>query len=173
MIFLLHNWTSALIFYYIYNIQRQQKIEQGIYCILYWTNLQICKFGIMCKNDAFVVKIANMHLTKTFWPFSPLPKGCQLLPPCHQYKLENHKIRRQQNLYINISQYRKSVKCKTLSAGWPWVKRRGRRWPRKNTGIPFENFSSLLLYIVSNSNTNTQTNTLKSSMRIDTFEWFT
>ena len=41
-----------------------------------------CKFAMTRKNDAFVAKIVNIHLTKISQPFLPSPKGCQLLPPC-------------------------------------------------------------------------------------------
>ena len=58
----------------------------GKNCTITWYILHIVlnyifKFVITCQNDAFVLKIANMRLTKNFVAVLPLTKGCQLLPP--------------------------------------------------------------------------------------------
>ena len=35
----------------------------------------------MCQNNAFVLKIANMRLTKNYVSLFTFDEGCQLLPP--------------------------------------------------------------------------------------------
>ena len=43
-----------------------QEVHYYIVHILHIVLNKICKFVIMCKNDAFVAKIANMRRTKIF-----------------------------------------------------------------------------------------------------------